>query len=67
MKRFLKQGRLELNGINIFLSNGEVEESVRKTIENIYGNYSIIVPDINELPDILFPLLKKLLQKSIIM
>lgn len=53
--------------INIFLSNGEVEESVRKTIENIYGNYSIIVPDINELPDILFPLLKKLLQKSIIM
>lgn len=51
--------------INIFLSNGNVEESVRQTIENIYGNYSIIVPDINELPDILFPLLKKLLQKSI--
>ncbi|WP_243290740.1 VWA domain-containing protein [Bacillus sp. FJAT-47783] len=51
--------------INIFLSNGQVEESAKKTIENIYGNYSIIVSDIHELPTILFPLLKKLLQKSI--
>lgn len=51
--------------INIFLSNGEVDESQRRIMENIYGNYSLIVPELKELPDFLFPLLKKLLQKSI--
>jgi len=57
--------KLGIEVINIFLSNGEIEESQRKTMENIYGNYSLIVSDLNELPDYLFPLLKKLLQKSI--
>ncbi|MCH1626322.1 vWA domain-containing protein [Ferdinandcohnia quinoae] len=51
--------------INVFLSNGEIEEGQKKTIQNIYGKYSILVPDIDELPDVLFPLLKKLLYKSI--
>ncbi|MCA1030286.1 hypothetical protein LCL95_04440 [Bacillus timonensis] len=51
--------------INVFLSNGEIEESHQKTIENIYGKYSILVPDINELPNVMFPLLKKLLLKSL--
>ncbi|MBM7619306.1 nitric oxide reductase activation protein [Bacillus tianshenii] len=51
--------------INVFLSNGEIEESQVKTIQNMYGKYSILVPDIEELPDVLFPLLKKLLLKSL--
>lgn len=51
--------------INVFLSNGEIDEGQRKTIQNMYGKYSILVPDIKELPDVLFPLLKKLLHKSI--
>ncbi|WBL13028.1 vWA domain-containing protein [Sutcliffiella sp. NC1] len=57
-----KQG---IEVINVFLSNGVIEESQRKTIQNMYGKYSILVPNIDELPDVLFPLLKKLLLKSI--
>jgi nitric oxide reductase activation protein len=51
--------------INVFLSNGEIEESQVKTIQNMYGKYSILVPKIEELTDVLFPLLKKLLLKSL--
>jgi nitric oxide reductase activation protein len=57
-----KQG---IEVINVFLSNGQIDEGQRKTIQNIYGNYSILVSDIEELPDVLFPLLRKLLYKSI--
>lgn len=51
--------------INIFLANGEIDEGQQKTIQNIYGKFSIVVPDIEKLPEVLFPILKKLLQKSI--
>lgn len=57
-----KQG---IEVINVFLANGEIEEAQQKTIQNIYGKYSILVPHIEELPDVLFPLLRKLLYKSI--
>lgn len=51
--------------INIFLANGDIDEGQQKTIQNIYGKYSIFVPNVEQLPDILFPLLKKLLYKSL--
>lgn len=51
--------------INIFLANGEIEEGQQKTIQNIYGKHSLFVPDVAHLPDMLFPLLKKLLYKSL--
>ncbi|WP_064093227.1 vWA domain-containing protein [Rossellomorea aquimaris] len=57
-----KQG---IEVINVFLANGEIDEGQRKTIQNIYGNYSILVSDVEELPEVLFPLLRKLLYKSI--
>ncbi|MGE6259625.1 vWA domain-containing protein [Heyndrickxia sporothermodurans] len=57
-----KQG---IEVINIFLSNSEIEESQRKVLQNIYGNFSILVSNVEELPDVLFPILKKLLYKSI--
>jgi nitric oxide reductase activation protein len=57
--------KLGIEVINVFLANGEIDESQKKTIQNIYGKYSILVPDIAELPDVLFPLLKKLLYKSL--
>jgi nitric oxide reductase activation protein len=57
-----KQG---IEVINVFLANGIIDEGQQKTIQNIYGKYSILVPNIDELPDVLFPLLRKLLQKSI--
>lgn len=51
--------------INVFLSNSEIEESQVKTIQDMYGKYSLFVPDVDQLPDVLYPLLKKLLNKSI--
>ncbi|MFC3885787.1 vWA domain-containing protein [Bacillus songklensis] len=57
-----KQG---IEVINVFLSNGYIDEGQQKTIQNIYGKYSILVPNVDELPDVLFPLLRKLLHKSI--
>ncbi|WP_449536569.1 vWA domain-containing protein [Ferdinandcohnia sp. Marseille-Q9671] len=61
----LKARKYGIEVINVFLSNGEIEEGQQKTIQNIYGKYSILVPNIEQLPDVLFPLLKKLLYKSI--
>ncbi|MDA7027795.1 VWA domain-containing protein [Bacillus sp. CLL-7-23] len=52
--------------INVFLSNSEIEESQIKTIQDMYGKYCLFVPDVDQLPDMLFPLLKKLLNKSIL-
>ena len=57
-----KQG---IEVINVFLANGEIEEGQQKTIQNIYGKYSILVPKVEELSEVLFPLLKKLLLKSL--
>lgn len=57
-----KQG---IEVINVFLSNGDADESQYKSIKTIYGNFSLIVTNIEELPDVLFPLLKKLLKKSL--
>jgi nitric oxide reductase activation protein len=51
--------------INVFLANGEIDEGQRDTIQNIYGKHSIVVPNVEQLPDFLFPLLKKLLYKSL--
>ncbi|PTY78805.1 hypothetical protein B5V89_08645 [Heyndrickxia sporothermodurans] len=50
---------------NIFLSNTDIEESQKKVLQDIYGNFSILVSNIAELPNVLFPILKKLLYKSI--
>lgn len=52
--------------INVFLSNSQIEEAQKKTIQNMYGRYSLFVPNVAQLPDVLFPLLKKLLKKSIV-
>ncbi|THE13648.1 hypothetical protein E1I69_06970 [Bacillus timonensis] len=61
----LKARKHGIEVINVFLSNGEIDEGQITTIQNIYGKYSILVPNIDQLPDVLFPLLKKLLYKSI--
>ncbi|MCP3738998.1 vWA domain-containing protein [Rossellomorea sp. BNER] len=57
-----KQG---IEVINVFLANGEIEEGQRNIIQNIYGKFSILVSNVEELPDVLFPLLRRLLYKSI--
>lgn len=57
-----KQG---IEVMNVFLSSGEIEEASQKTIQNIYGKYCIFVDKIEELPEQLFPLLKRLLLKTI--
>lgn len=57
-----KQG---IEVINLFLANGEIDEGQQKTIQNIYGNHCLFIQDVSLLPDRLFPLLKKLLYKSL--
>ncbi|MBZ5749246.1 vWA domain-containing protein [Metabacillus rhizolycopersici] len=61
----LEARKLGIDVLNVFLSNGAIEESTKKTIQNIYGKYSIFVDKIEELPEQLFPLLKRLLLKTI--
>ncbi|MBO0995129.1 vWA domain-containing protein [Bacillus sp. SD088] len=51
--------------INIYLSVNEVADEQRKVFQNIYGAYSLVSPSIETLPELLFPLLKKLLLKSL--
>ncbi|MBS4217412.1 hypothetical protein KHA96_03680 [Bacillus sp. FJAT-49711] len=51
---------------NIFLSQNGVGDEQRKVFQNIYGPYSLVAPTVAELPDLLLPLLKKLLLKSIL-
>ncbi|WP_335870804.1 vWA domain-containing protein [Bacillus sp. 2205SS5-2] len=57
--------KLGIEVLNVFLSNGEIDHAQKNTIQNIYGRYSILVSDVEELPDVLFPLLRKLLYRSI--
>lgn len=61
----LEARKLGIEVMNVFLSRGEIDEPTRKTIQNIYGKYSIFVDKIEELPEQLFPLLKRLLLKTI--
>ncbi|WP_395857629.1 vWA domain-containing protein [Anoxybacillus ayderensis] len=53
--------KLGIEVVNVFLANGMITESQQKTIENIYGHYHVIVPNVEQLPTFLAPLLKKLL------
>jgi nitric oxide reductase activation protein len=51
--------------VGVFLANGEITERQRKTIENIYGRHSVLVPRVEELSALLLPILRKLLRKAI--
>ncbi|AJD91182.1 hypothetical protein JMA_18650 [Jeotgalibacillus malaysiensis] len=51
--------------MNVFLSTTDIPDTQKEVIQNIYGRFSLFVQNIDELPDILFPLLKRLLYKSI--
>ena len=53
--------KLQIEVVNVFLANGMITESQQKTIENIYGHYSVLVPNVEQLPTFLAPLLRKLL------
>ncbi len=57
--------KLGIDVMNVFLSTTEVDEATKKTIQNIYGKYSIFVEKIEELPEQLYPLLKRLLLKTL--
>lgn len=49
---------------NVFLSQEAITEYIEQTIHNIYGQFSIFVEGVEHLPNLLSPLLKKLLLKS---
>ncbi|MEW9698793.1 hypothetical protein [Paenibacillus sp. SI8] len=61
----LQARRLGIEVISVFLANGAVHETQQKAMRNIYGRSSIVVPNIEELPQQLAPILRKLLLKSI--
>ncbi|KKI90191.1 hypothetical protein WQ54_19565 [Bacillus sp. SA1-12] len=61
----LEARKMGIEVMNVFLSRGEIEETTKNTIQNIYGKYSIFVDKLDELPEQLFPLLKRLLLKTI--
>lgn len=61
----LEARKLGIEVLNVFLANGDIDEATKKTIQNIYGKYSIFVNKIEELSEQLFPLLKRLLLKTI--
>lgn len=50
---------------NILLSNDGIDPGQEEVFKNIYGNRSIMAEKADQLPDILFPLLKKLLNQSL--
>ncbi|MGX0165049.1 nitric oxide reductase activation protein [Staphylococcus capitis] len=49
---------------NVFLSQEAITEDIEQTIHNIYGQFSIFLEGVEHLPNLLSPLLKKLLLKS---
>jgi len=61
----LEARRQGIEVISVFLAGGTVHETQRITMRNIYGRSSIVVPHIEELPQQLAPILRKLLLKSI--
>ncbi|KMY53933.1 hypothetical protein AC623_08120 [Bacillus sp. FJAT-27231] len=61
----LEARKLGIEVINLFLADGEIGEAEKQTVQNIYGKYSIFVTDVHDLPNVVFPLLKKLLYKSV--
>ena len=54
-----------LEVFNVFLSQEPITEDIETTIHNIYGQYSLFVEGVENLPSQLSPLLKKLLLKSV--
>ncbi|AVF21905.1 hypothetical protein ABNB59_05855 [Paenibacillus larvae] len=51
--------------IGVFLASGEVHETQRNTLTNIYGRQSVVVPHVEQLADYLTPLIRRLLLKAI--
>lgn len=50
---------------NVFLNQDVIDESIKRTVHNIYGKQSLFVEGVENLPYQLAPLLKKLLLQSI--
>ncbi|MEB7723235.1 vWA domain-containing protein [Mammaliicoccus fleurettii] len=50
---------------NVFLNQDVIDESIKRTVHNIYGKQSLFIEGVENLPYQLAPLLKKLLLQSI--
>ncbi|ANE47795.1 hypothetical protein SY83_17575 [Paenibacillus swuensis] len=51
--------------IGVFLASREIKEQERRTMENIYGKGSVLIPRVEELPSRLIPILRKLLLRHL--
>ena len=57
----LQARRSGVEVVSVFLGSGMIKDTERETMRNIYGRFSVMVPDVSELTDQLGPLLRKIL------
>ncbi|WP_282935422.1 hypothetical protein [Paenibacillus sp. RC67] len=57
----LQARRMGVEVVSVFLGSGLIKDTERETMRNIYGRFSVLVPDVTEITDQLGPLLRKLL------
>lgn len=65
-KAVIEARRQEIDVIGVFLSSdGEIKQSDRQLMANIYGNSHITVPSAADLPEQFVPVLRRLLLKAV--
>ncbi|MFE5317401.1 vWA domain-containing protein [Paenibacillus sp. NPDC056579] len=57
----LRSRRSGIEVVSVFLGNGEIKDTERETMRNIYGRHSVLVPDVADITAQLGPLLRKML------
>ncbi|WP_028548242.1 vWA domain-containing protein [Paenibacillus sp. UNC451MF] len=57
----LQARRMGVEVVSVFLGSGIIKDTERETMRNIYGRFSVLVPDVSEITGQLGPLLRKLL------
>ncbi|MBE1441869.1 vWA domain-containing protein [Paenibacillus sp. OAS669] len=61
----LQARRTGVEVVSVFLGSGAVKDTERETMRNIYGRFSVLVPDVSGITDQLGPLLRKLLMNQL--
>ncbi len=61
----LEARKLGIEVIGVLLSDSYTQESEKETLKNIYGKSSLVIPTAEEIPEVLTPLLRKLLARMI--
>lgn len=57
----LRSRRSGIEVVGVFIGNGQIKDTERITMRNIYGRHSVLVPDVADITAQLGPLLRKIL------